>query len=84
MKFIISNTDGWRWNLTASNGKVICSGEAYQRPQKMVQTLEKYIIRDDPVLQRALTLALYQFDLDPSGKQIRTPSADENGMHWVS
>ena len=70
MKFVITNTDGWRWNLTAPNGKVIASGEAYQKPQKMIQSLHRYIIREDPELTAALEKGLHKLGLDETGRQL--------------
>ena len=73
MKFVITYKEGngWRWNLSANNGKVICSGEAYQRPQKMINTINRYIVRGDPVLAQALAYELSLWSLTPTGTQMK-------------
>lgn len=71
MKFVITYTDGWHWNLTASNGKIICSGESYTRPQKMIATLNKYIVRDDEYLAASLEYELSCWGLTATGTQLK-------------
>lgn len=73
MKIVIyNNGDGWRWSLTSRNGKNIANGgEGYDKAQKMVATLHKYIVRDDDELVNQLNVALQKAGLTSSGAKMK-------------
>lgn len=73
MKFdIYEAEDGWRWSIHARNGQNMANGgEAYQRPQKLLNALNKYIVRGDPEMTVALEKALALEGLTLTGTKIK-------------
>ena len=83
MKFdIYLSSDGWRFTILGANNRTIATGEAYERPQMLVKTLNTYFVRGDEKLALRLTKALGKNGLDPSGKQILIPVDTADGMVW--
>lgn len=80
---IYHSPDGWRWQIAASNGRTVAIGEAYERPQKLVQTLMTYIIRDDEKLKAIFNESLAANGLDPRGNQMKVPVSSEKGVRWT-
>lgn len=75
--------DGWRWALTASNGRTIAIGEAYERPQKLVQSLNKYIVRGDTLLQLTLNASLNAYGLAPDGSKQKVLKDNDGELVWT-
>lgn len=72
MKFEIyeDKAGEWRWNAQSGGSIIFSSGEGFEKPQKVVQTIRKNIVRDDEKLETALVKALAAAGLNAKGGQL--------------
>ena len=74
MKFRIYEDIGgdWRWNAQSGGNIIFTSGDAFEKPQKIVQTIRKNVVRGDEALEKALVKALKVAGLNEKGGQDKT------------
>lgn len=61
----------WRWNAQSGSKIIFSSGEGFQKPQKIVQTLRKHVVRGDEKLELALVKALKTAGLNEKGGRLK-------------
>lgn len=75
IKFAIFQGKGknkqWYWNAQSSGNIIFAGGEGYEKPQKLVTTVRKNIVREDEKLEAALVKALKEAGLNEKGAAVK-------------
>ena len=65
------SNDDWYWNASSSGNIIFSGGEGFEKPQKVVQTIRKNVVREDVKLEAALVKALKEAGLNEKGGQLK-------------